>query len=113
MDITSNTNMTLEEKILERLSYAQVRYQGIYPRDGFYKDFCINDDDCPLFTYKMLEDLEEKTKLEFAIAVLKNNKLIEVSTGYDGEGKLCGKGFVLTQKGLEYVVDNNLVDETQ
>lgn len=102
----------MKDKILKYLANYQVRFGGMYPRYEEYKGFCINDDDCPVFGYRHLSELGDIKEIKQIMIELRNNGLVELVTAVDYDnGKLHGSGWTLTQKGLIYVVDNNLVDE--
>ena len=102
----------MKDKILKYLANYQVRFEGMYPRYEEYKSFCINDDDCPVFGYRHLSELGDLKEIKPIMIELRNDGLVELVTAVDYDnGKPHGSGWTLTQKGLIYVVDNNLVNK--
>jgi hypothetical protein len=101
----------MKDKILSFFSERQVIEVGYgYPRGGEYKGYCLNDDEAPLYTYKCLSDFGELSELKKVMKEMRDDGLVELIPAVDyDEYKPNGSGWGLTEKGLHYVVDNNLV----
>ena len=104
-------NQNIKNSILKYLADEQVRFEGMYPRFEEYKGFCINDDDCPVFTYKNLSELGDIKEIKPIMIELRNGGLVELLVAVNEDCKPSGSGWSLTQKGLIYVVDNNLIEK--
>jgi hypothetical protein len=101
----------MKDKILSFFSERQVIETGYgYPRGDDYKGYSLNDDESPLYTYKCLSDFGTSTELKKVMREMRDDGLVELVPAVDyHEYKPCGSGWGLTQKGLEYVVDNELI----
>lgn len=104
--------MSLDNKILKELATQQVMYDCCFPRGAFYKGFALNDDLAPALRYSCFELDVPLEKLKKSMRELRNAGLVELVPTIDSvEEKPCGSGWFLTQKGLEFVVDANIIDE--
>jgi hypothetical protein len=101
----------MKDKILSFFSERQVIYTEYgYPRGHSYKGYSLNDDEAPLYTYKCLSDFGTVAELKKAMKEMRDAGLVELIPAVDyDEYKPCGSGWSLTEKGMVYVVDNNLI----
>lgn len=102
----------IKNQILAFFAAAQViDYKG-FVRSDEYKGFWINDDEVPAYRYS---DIQEETQrplgnLKILMKEMRNDGLVELVTTIDSVNYApCGSGWFITYKGLQYVVDNNLV----
>lgn len=102
----------MKDEILKELAEHQVRYECSFPRGDVYKGFALNDDSAPALRYSCFEIKQPLVKLKQAMKELRDDGLVELVMTIDSvEEKPCGSGWFLTQKGLEYVVDKEMVDK--
>lgn len=98
-----------KNKILGRLSDGQVTDIGSYTRSKEYKGYWLSDNDAPLYPYEFLNEIAPLAELKVLMLELRNDGLVTLCPAVDSDGKPNGSGWSLTEKGLEYVVDNSLV----
>jgi len=102
----------MKNTIIKHLAEYQLTEFGSIARGGEYKGYWINDDECPAFTYACLENaLKIPIKeLKKEMIELRNIGLVHLMMTIDSEYyKPCGSGWSITEKGMIYAVDNNLV----
>ena len=101
----------MKNTILKHLAENQLIDFIYTSKSGGYKGYWINDDECPVFTYACLfGDLDIPVKdLKKEMIELRNSGLVELSLAVDSDYKFCGSGWYITEKGMIYAVDNNLV----
>jgi len=104
--------MTHEETIIKYLAYNQLTEFGSLVRSKEYKGYWVNDDECPAFTYSCLFDLGIPIKeLKKVMIEMRNSGLVELVTTVNSDYKPNGSGWFITEKGMIYAVDNNLVNK--
>lgn len=102
----------IKNRILKELSEHQVRYDCHFPRGDVYKGFALNDDMAPALRYSFFEIEVPLFEMKKAMKELRDDGLVELVMTIDSvEERPSGSGWFLTQKGLAYVVDNNLADK--
>lgn len=92
----------LQQRILEAMKDLQV---SNWADDGEPVQYRINDDECPLMTYKKLEkELGEiRARLRVEMLELRNEGLVELCPAVDYEYYAPnGSGWMLTEKALNY-----------
>jgi len=101
----------MKEKIIKYLANNQLTEFGRKGDRDEYKGFWINDDDCPLFTYDILfKDLNiPVSELKEIMLEMRNIGLIKLVPAVDYDYDLNGSGWLITEKGMIYAVDNNLI----
>ncbi len=82
---------------------------------GEYKGFHINDDDCPVFTYSLINPYIKVPLVELkrVMIEMRNDGLVELLNAVDIDGKPNGSGWSITLKGLEFAVENNLIESSK
>jgi len=100
----------MKNTILKHLAENQLTEFGSFARSEEYKGYWLNDD-CELFTYKMLSDALNitTTELKKVIIEIRNSGLVELVQAVDSDGGINGSAWSITEKGMIYAVDNNLV----
>ena len=94
---------------MSKISERQVTDVDLYTRSKEYKGYWLSDNDAPLYPYRFFKEIAPFDELKKMMRELRNKGLIVLVPAVDYEGRLNGSGWSLTEKGLEYVVDNNLV----
>lgn len=104
----------MKNTLLAYLCVLQVTESSSFSR-GEYKGFYINDDECPLATYSLIEHETKLTRDEIKkdMIEMRNEGLIELLHAVNGEGCPNGSGWSITEKGLAYAVENNLVTKEE
>lgn len=108
--------MELKDKIIKELALQQVRFECRFPRGEVYNGFAVNDDYSPALRYADLEyELgQTKSTLRGEVIGLRNEGLVELVHTIDSvEEKPCASGWFLTDKGMRYAVDSNLIDKDE
>ena len=105
--------MTHEETIIKYLAENQLTEFGSSARSNEYKGYWLQDDECPLYTYKMLFEALKipTTELKKVMIEMRNSQLVELAQAVDNDGGINGSAWCITEKGMIYAVDNNLVNK--
>ena len=105
--------MNHETTIIQYLAENQLTEFKYLAIGKEYKGYWIRDDECPLFTYKMLsKELNISiSELKKVMIEMRNNGLVELVTSFDDDNMLNGSSWCITEKGMIYAVDNNLTTE--
>jgi len=100
----------MKEQIIKELTGSgQVTDIGTYTRSQEYKGYWLNDDDAPLCPYEFFNQIGTREEVKKAMLELRNDGLVELMPAVDDDGFPNGSGWALTEKGLHYAVDNDLV----
>ena len=103
-----NCYMTHEETIIKYFAYNQLTEFGSLARSNEYKGYWLKDDECPLYTYKILfEALNIPiAELKKVMIEMRNRGLVELVQAVDRDGGINGSAWSITEKGMIYAVDN-------
>jgi len=105
--------MNHEKTIIKYLAENQLTEFGSLARSNEYKGYWVNDDECPLFTYKILsEELKISIpELKKVMIEMRNSGKVELVLAVDYDSIINGSAWSITEKGMIYAVDNNLVNK--
>ena len=105
--------MNHETKIIKYLAENQLTEFKYLAIGKEYKGYCIRDDECPLYTYKILsKELNMSIpKINKVMLKMRNSQLVELAQAVDNDGGINGSAWCITEKGMIYAVDNNLVNK--
>lgn len=99
----------MKREILTELALQQVRYECSFPRGEKYKGFAVNDDMAPALRYCCFKIEAPLPLLKSTMKELRNEGLVELVPTVDCDGDPSGSGWVITDKGMRYAVDNELI----
>ena len=100
----------MKDEIIKELALQQVRYECSFPRGENYKGFAVNDDMSPALRYGDFEIDAPLSLLKSTMKEMRNEGLVELVMTIDSvEEKPNGSGWFITDKGMRYAVDNELI----
>lgn len=100
----------VKKAIVRFFSKRQITDFDSYVRSKEYKGYWLNDNDAPVYPYRSIDLGYSLDTISEAIKEMKLDGLVELVLAVNEEGRPNGSGWSLTEKGLHFAVDNDLIN---